>query len=452
MSRSTTAQVSLPIVESGPKAASYNASQFDPTGLDLHRTIVLGAGYRWRIGIASVPVTDGLWLANPLTDQRVFLPVEADAVRLTDIGLLTRLEDAGFVARFDRQHDRDATLRALRHHQNQASIVNYTVAPSLRCNFSCEYCFERLSPIHLTERDADFLADHMAARAEELGLPLHISWYGGEPLLALSTIERVTARLSNSRVHAISEMLSNGFLAASAKVADRVRAVGIQHVQVPLDGPRALHEETRAPAPGVASYDRVVDGILNLHRRGIEVSVRINVKGEAESVEPLLECSRFREFANSSIRIYFATIFASGGYDRRQDLKALKHRFIDAGFNYEGMAEKALTVATCSALRDSDIIVGPELELYECYTDFGHRERVVGNLREGLPARTIYPAIQPPEPCFDCAAFYTCQGSGCPYDVRQGWLVGDPRHCRDIKAKLEAQLLRACETNPERPG
>ncbi|MEO1302777.1 MAG: hypothetical protein AAFV36_06290 [Myxococcota bacterium] len=49
------------------------------------------------------------------------------------------------------------------------------------------------------------------------------------------------------------------------------------------------------------------------------MSVRSNVKGEAESIASLLECPRFREFAHTSIRISFATIFAPGSDDRRQD-------------------------------------------------------------------------------------------------------------------------------------
>ena len=57
---------------------------------------------------------------------------------------------------------------------------------------------------------AERLADYMLAHSG--GKPFRIAWFGGEPLLNLRVIDRISARLQAAGANYHSQMDSNGFL------------------------------------------------------------------------------------------------------------------------------------------------------------------------------------------------------------------------------------------------
>lgn len=75
------------------------------------------------------------------------------------------------------------------------SLLNLTLAPTLHCNLSCNYCFEESRPrVYMSDETEnsviDFIKRHNDAEK------LNITWFGGEPLLAFERIKSLTQKIN----------------------------------------------------------------------------------------------------------------------------------------------------------------------------------------------------------------------------------------------------------------
>ncbi|MFO0629464.1 MAG: radical SAM protein [Polyangiales bacterium] len=136
------------------------------------------------------------------------------------------------------------------------SPFQMTLSLTNRCNFRCEYCH-----IPLQRRDEMTTAEWRGAIDDLRGAGMgRASLIGGEPLLRKDAGE-IIAHLRQQGVHAA--MNTNGWF-----VADRLEDVArLDLVCLTLDGPREVHDAQRH----AGSYDRVIDAIERLRRRGVPV-------------------------------------------------------------------------------------------------------------------------------------------------------------------------------------
>ena len=87
--------------------------------------------------------------------------------------------------------------------------LSLTITPTLACNFKCSYCYENDSHV---ETMSEEVQDKVLSFAQ--GFPsvkeLFVTWYGGEPLLALDVIDRLTSRLRTLKLPLSAGMVTNG--------------------------------------------------------------------------------------------------------------------------------------------------------------------------------------------------------------------------------------------------
>jgi len=70
------------------------------------------------------------------------------------------------------------------------TILTLTIAPTLACNFACDYCYEsRTGGVMKAETQEALIrfVDHKLYRSEGL----RICWFGGEPTLCFPLIEKL---------------------------------------------------------------------------------------------------------------------------------------------------------------------------------------------------------------------------------------------------------------------
>lgn len=61
--------------------------------------------------------------------------------------------------------------------------LSLTIAPTLECNFSCEYCFESHTKNIMSIEIQNEIYSWVKVAAQDK-MNVNITWYGGEPLLA----------------------------------------------------------------------------------------------------------------------------------------------------------------------------------------------------------------------------------------------------------------------------
>lgn len=173
--------------------------------------------------------------------------------------------------------------------------------PTEACNLRCVYCYERFEPKRMGRDVAQSIVNLIQARAPELS-DLTITWFGGEPLLALDTIRFVMAEASriirfspvgNPRFS--SDISTNGIRLNLPTMTELV-TLGVREYQITLDGSRDEHDRLRVTRKGRGTFDDVYANIVAAHRSALPfamlVRIHSNARNEASIQRLLADLSR----------------------------------------------------------------------------------------------------------------------------------------------------------------
>jgi radical SAM protein with 4Fe4S-binding SPASM domain len=165
-----------------------------------------------------------------------------------------------------------------------------------QCNLRCKHCYENAgpkpAPDELTTEEAKQTIDEFA----DAGV-VALSFSGGEPLIRKDFFE--VAKYADERGFYVT-VASNGTL-ITEEVAQKMKEIGVQYVEISLDGFEKIHDEFRG-MPG--AWKRAVQGIKNCVNVGLDTGVattatRYNFKEIpklAEFIEKDLRAKRFIVF------------------------------------------------------------------------------------------------------------------------------------------------------------
>jgi len=152
------------------------------------------------------------------------------------------------------------------------------IAPTLRCNFSCPYCYVDRNANKMS-RDSRERVKRFFKRRLEKDTAVSVCWTGGDPSLALDVVDELSAYFlscceeANARYGSV--MISNGYL-LDAQAVDTLRRCRVKAVQITFDGAREFHDSTRSLAGGRPTFDRILDNVVAASSE-IVVNVRVNV-------------------------------------------------------------------------------------------------------------------------------------------------------------------------------
>ncbi len=115
---------------------------------------------------------------------------------------------------------------------------------------------------------------------------LHISWFGGEPLLARPVIEEISSHIlkvaaGRSSLQYVGDITTNGYLLNSSTV-ERLSELGVSFYQISFDGPEFLHDRTRVRRNGKGSFREIWKNLIAIRdgRVPINVVLRIHLNPE----------------------------------------------------------------------------------------------------------------------------------------------------------------------------
>lgn len=308
---------------------------------------------------------------------------------------------------------------------NQA--LGLTIAPTLECNFACPYCYEKGHRYNtMSDKMIDnvfqFIERNMKDK-EELG----ISWYGGEPLLALEIIEKITQRITRKNYKYSATMVSNGYLLNRA-TAKKLKELHIDSIQLTIDGPEKIHNQRRILRNGEGSYKRILDNIVEACNI-LNITVRVNVdKDNIEEVDVLLD-DLDRRNLRGKLALYLAPIdnindtCNSEKCFTSKEFAIEKMRFYNKHFDrgYLFLNVPSQRFGICGAVSMSSFVIDPTGDLYKCWDDIGHKDEKVGNVLtpvklEGKLLKWLNYSCLTDNQCKNCEVVPICMG-GCPNRV-----------------------------------
>ena len=160
------------------------------------------------------------------------------------------------------------------------------------CNFRCTYCFEKDS--YKSEKEKNVISPEDLADICEYVINkervkyLDVNFFGGEPLLKYNDIISAVKRIKALECDSSFNVVTNGYLLNAERVQE-LKNVGIDSLQITIDGCKEKHDACRVLANGGPTYDVIMRNVLLAIDAGLEVIVNITyTDDDFESIDSFL--------------------------------------------------------------------------------------------------------------------------------------------------------------------
>ena len=194
--------------------------------------------------MAQVPGTKKVAIANLFKGNCAeYTPIEMYLLSVVEEldenhPVIERFARRGVIANFDERAAVEFLGRAA---CASPYAIGLTICPTMGCNFNCPYCFED----HFARKMSASVQDDVVALAGRMldasrTKDVHVTWFGGEPLLAPDVIESLSGRLMalaeerGGRYEA--SIVTNGYL-LTQDIADMLGRLKVNY-SVPCQLPR----------------------------------------------------------------------------------------------------------------------------------------------------------------------------------------------------------------------
>jgi uncharacterized protein len=327
-------------------------------------------------------------------------------------------------------------LLGMRYHATRYDTSRFalTMVTSLGCNFDCPYCFEAKHPSIMGDDVMAAVLDLLDSQLPRIS-SFDVTWFGGEPLVGkralIALSDEFIARCDAADVAYSATITTNGYLLDEATCAQlRDRRVG--NVQVCLDGPPEIHDRMRPLGNGGPTFWRIVQNL----RHAVDylpIAVRMNVDTEnilqAEELLGILSAEglsgKLIVYPGQIVGVNDGAASPSSTYQppcfTNPDFAQAELAFTQLAAKY-GFGEPSLPPPTgtpCTAVRQNELVVGSEGELYKCWDSVGNKQAVTGTIFDyanpnGRARRWLDYDPFSDEECRSCIALPVCMG-GCAH-------------------------------------
>ena len=338
--------------------------------------------------------------------------------------------------------------------------LHIEIAPTMTCQAHCWYCFENTSKEKHT-MSPTIVQDVIKYIIERIEFSqcerLTLLFFGGEPLLAVEqmvTIGSEIKRICQSKnIMFHSEIISNGLLFTEKTANMIISAINLTNIQITLDGIRETHNHSK----GISCFDTVIDNIV----RNVEktkISIRLNVSSKnCGEIEPLVDYLLCEKGLDGKIRIYLARVDDLDSCGLSGEVCLDNFSFVDFREQFMHRAMKKyksfdpndllpdIKRNYCGYEKISQILIGPEGELYRCQRTLSDKENAIGDIYNGSFYRDEELSLlrSLPEECIaPCNLLPTCFG-GCPNERRKGKPL---LYCELKKKQIEKGIKNYVET------
>ena len=235
----------------------------------------------------QIPYNNQWVLYNTFTGA---LSILDSPIQQIDESHYSKLVEQGFLV--DDRLDELNKLEFERNRELYSSRVNHLhieIAPTLRCQAKCWYCFENHGGIVMNRNVAEDVVAYLKRRIDSSGCKeFSLLFFGGEPLIAMDIVEIIGRSIKlycdRKGIAFYIDIITNG-INYTLDNAISLRKINVRNVQITLDGLGQRHNQ----AKGVDCFSTVIKNIVDCCELS-NVSIRINVSTEnKEEIPDLLK-------------------------------------------------------------------------------------------------------------------------------------------------------------------
>lgn len=346
------------------------------------------------------------------------------------------------------------------------STLRLVIAPTLDCNFRCPYCFEKHVNEYMSETIQDRIIQFVESRFKTGEYRrLLVSWYGGEPLLCVEIIERLSRKFISlcEKYNIIywSYMVTNGYLLE--KYVKNLVDCEVKEIQVTIDGPKEIHNSRRILHRNVrlGTYDDIISGVKKAAQNKIKMDIRVNLDlRNKDEVYKLFSEITSSITERGLIKVYPGKLFCMPSTQSSCDDVLLgEEEFVNIQILFDKLSKQygfrrnkdslmpKFRFWYCPAPYGNSIVIAPNGQLYACWNDIGQEEFAIGDLSlnpciyETKLEKWKNIATELDDKCRKCSTLPIC-GGGCLRSRVHG--IGTIQ-CDDCYSKLNRILIHKME-------
>lgn len=384
-----------------------------------------------------------------------------DDIEFTDKKLCQDFIHGSFLIEDDMVDELDVVRHNMLRGRYATNTLGLTITPTMDCNFQCVYCFEK--EIEKNCYMSDIVQDAIVKILEKHTpyiQALTVNWYGGEPLLAMSVIEKLSKRFieicANKNISYSANLITNGYL-LTYETLELLRKLKIEFIQVTLDGGPKHHNIKRPLKGGGDTFWKILNNLRDGYDLLPRVALRINVDQDNISAGDEISCYLKEYGLMDKVKPYFGRIRNDNEcYHDEKCINACDFAYMEYEYNVEmeqsrfsGLDKIYYPISKssfCCADRSCSYVIAADGLLYKCWSDVGNIKKSTGNILEPFndlnSVYLKYMLFDPTKilPCKECNILPICMG-GCPFQrIERG-----TQQCLSEKYILERCLKDAVE-------
>lgn len=302
-----------------------------------------------------------------------------------------------------------------------------SIITTMDCNFECPYCFQNRKREYFTEETSKAVINFLELNKNKYKY-VNVDWYGGEPLLNLELILKLSNNIKNiceqNKIFYTASLTSNGYL-LDKKVAISLSKVGIKSCQVTIDGSEDVHNNRRKIKGGGSTYKEILENIINT-KDIIDYSIRVNVDySNIKSISSLLDDLKIKKL--NDIPIYFKAVVSAEHNPVKEEIDSfsigdilldLNKMAFNKGFNI-GVLDRFINHSDWFCIVDSinQYIVNTDGKLFKCgesfeLDDIGYAGNLEKNGTISNYKNNWSKNLSEFKECLNCSILPICRG-GC---------------------------------------
>lgn len=413
--------------------------------------------YSTRTGQALV-IKQEVW--SRLTTDRLELLDAADKDSLLKVKAIVPQEEDELLT----------IIQENKQNTDDSSVLYEVIQVSANCQLGCDYCGQHHDKQQIPSSLYGALLDRIRLKASRKKYSrLYIGWFGGEPLVGLRQIRELTPLLrqlaADFGMGFGTKIVTNGMSLKEDIFFELTRELGVDHIEVTLDGIGEFHDTRRITKQGGATFEIIFNNLLSIlnhpefNPNQCSVSLRCNVDERNEAgVSPLIRLLTEHHLQDKIAYFYPIGVYSWAKNDA-QKKSMTKEEFarkeiewymelIQSGFSVNMIPSRVKSV--CMATSHTSDLYDPYGNIFSCtevsltpvYEKSGY---LAGNLK--LSADTYSTTrvhsnwndevLAGKFPCHSCRMLPVC-GGACPKSWHE-----DMRACPPSKFNIREKLQLA---------
>ena len=306
-----------------------------------------------------------------------------------------------------------------------------------QCNFRCVYCPQEHESKVFSDEYWNALYHFIEKKLQtNLYKDVHISFFGGEPLLEVNAIIDFLERLKTLKevypeVAFRHNMTTNGYLLTPG-IYDKLVSLDVVWYQITLDGLAKTHNKTRPRVDGAETWDKIIENITYINRKydGTCVWIRANLGLENhDSIKELFEWFDKKFFNSKFVYFIYGVSAFTSKVDKTMTVSNFGQTYADFLDNvmlkykkyrtrkYSDLSLRFLSLA-CKCASSEFYAIRADGKVANCEQAYDEKDTTIGYLSKNgeVVITTDNPRVEEyeTEECETCNFYPLCGARACP--------------------------------------